>query len=269
MPRYGYPDGPAVGDLMSAPPQPTVWYAESLRLSFLGIPEWVQRPLFAEIAEVPPAQTTTQLPLRLHQETGGVSDAFLSVSQQADRVDIILSDQPTRNTVNPIGPDYRPLFWIGPFRESLEIFDLISARTIPLIPRTARMAYAITLVCETESARAALTCLRRYLPTVDFNPENDSDLLFQINRPIRNERGQLINRLSRWQSTQTARVRVAATLPLTPSVEVGAMTFAAHAYIDISTDANNTVPFVGTELASLIERLRAYAVEIAEHGDQT
>ena len=249
-------------------PMSEAWYVENIRFTFLGVTDWTQRQIFSEIAGVTPTQINVQPAAQLHQETGNLSDAYLTVSQQADRIDVILSDLPTRNTVDPALPDYKPLYSIGPFHMSIKTFDSISERAVALIPGATRIAYAITLIHQTETVREAVVWLQTYLPTVDFDSAKDLDPIFQINRPIRDKEGRFINRLARWDTIQvtSVRVTVGANLPVRP-LPTRPPVCAARAYIDISTDVDNTSVFTSPELSELLGELRAYAIHIAERGD--
>ncbi|MGJ4945136.1 hypothetical protein ACQR1W_31565 [Bradyrhizobium sp. HKCCYLS1011] len=239
------------------------WNAESFRLTLFDVADWIQRPIFAEIAASPPAQINAQPPIQFYQETGNLFDAYLSVTQQGNRVDVSLSDEPTRNTIDPSTPGYRPLYYVGPYQSSLAYFDQICDRTTNVFKRAARLAYAITLIRQTSNMPEAMSILRGYLPTIDFDPQTDRDLAFQINRPTHDRAGKLINRLARWETVQLAKIRVmAATVP---TVAPGETTFAARAYVDVNTDAENTVPL--GDLPELIRDLRAQAVHMIEHGD--
>jgi len=246
---------------------PVDWFAENLRLTLLGVVDWVQRPIFAEIAGVPPAHITAQPPVQIHQEMGNVHDAYLSVSQQAGRLDIVLTDQPTRNTSDSGAPDYRPLFWVGPLKDSLDKFDPIISKAISMQPRATRLAYAITVIRQAQSIREANACLRRYLPTVQFDPDRDTDLIFQINRPIQTNSKKAINRLARWEAIQTQRIQVAIGTPVIPALQPAPTVFAARVYVDISTDTTNTVPFARSDIPELVNELRDQAISIIEHGD--
>jgi hypothetical protein len=241
------------------------WYIESLRLTFFEVAGWTQRQTFTEISGVVPTQINAQPPMQLHQEVGDLGDAYLSVAQQGNRIDVILSDQPTRNIVDPALPGFKPLYWIGPFNQSIELFAPISARAVSLMSGAGRLAYAMTLVHNTATVRDAIISLRRYLPTVDFDPDNDLDLSFQINRPTRDKRGRLINRFARWDTIQVMSMLVAIPpalpMPSRPSIS------AARIYVDVSTDANNTSSFSGSELSELVDELRSYAISVAQNGD--
>ncbi|HZP76601.1 MAG TPA: hypothetical protein VFB45_10695 [Pseudolabrys sp.] len=244
------------------------WFAESLRLSFFGVTDWTQRALFSEVTDTVAAQINAQPALQIQQEQGIVADAYLTIGQQANRIDLILSDQPTRNTVDPEKPGFRPLFWVDSFGKSIEIFDRITAKTLTIIRGATRVAYAVTVIQQTENIRDAGGILHDCLPTVQFDPKCDVDVSFQINRPIRDQAGRLINRLARWDTIQVTTLRVSvggvgslSTVPSAPPL------CAARIYADISTDAENTTPFSHPELEKIVADLRGHAIAIVEQGD--
>jgi hypothetical protein len=240
------------------------WNAESFRLTFFEIINWTERPLFAELTETVAAQVVVQRPVQLHQETGPLGDALLSVVQQPGRLDIVLSDIPTRNTLSAALPGFRPFFWVGPYEESLATFDGICAKATSAIANAKRVAYSVTLINSTTSAQESLSKLIAFLPDVHLDPQNDSDFVFQINRPVRHEKHGLINRLGRWETLSTATILLGAH----PSIgAAGAFpgNTAARIVADVSSDSLNTEPL--TDLKALFGLLREQALEIAEKGD--
>jgi hypothetical protein len=246
----------------------SAWFAESLRLSFFGLTEWKVRPIFEEIVGLPPAELKAQPAMRVHQEWGNVDDAFLNITQQIDRLDVVLSDQPSRNTIDPSAAGYRPLFWIGPYEDSLKLFDGICERALRLVQGATRAAYAISVIRPSSSVRESCAYLHEFLPTVAFNPANDLDLLFQVNRPMRDENGIMINRLGKWESLRVTTVQVelggASQIP-SPALMTKPTVLGARIYVDVSTDAENTSPLKG--LPTIVGSLRSSALAIAENGD--
>ncbi|MEY9466332.1 hypothetical protein ABH973_006745 [Bradyrhizobium ottawaense] len=241
------------------------WQAEGFRLSFIGVSEWSQRPIFRDISGVEPALVTAQRMVQLHQEAGEVGHAHLNVVQQANRIDITIGDKPTQNTVDPSLPGYKPFFSAGPFHETLQLFDDLTSKAAPLLKNALRVAYAITLLQPTPNARQSGRLLHRFLPKVPMDPEKDIDLIFQINRPHVREGGLLINRLGRWESVQITTVRVLASGGPMPVMPAASPITAAQIYVEANTDAENTVPL--TNLPDLVQELRNAAVKLAEVGD--
>jgi len=142
---------------------------------------------------------------------------------------------------------------------------VISTRATALITSATRVAYAITLVRQTESVREAGACLHKFLPTVGFDPNHDCDLVFQVNRPTSDEKGRFINRLAKWESIQLTTLHIGIGVPPLPAVPSRPPVYAARIYVDVSTDADNTQPL--NDLSELVVELRGHAVSIAENGD--
>ncbi len=239
------------------------WYAESFRLSFFDMGNWIQRPLFTELTGAAAAQIVVQPPMQIHQETGALDDANLTVSQQSNRMDIVLSDLPTRNTMNPSLPNYRPFFWIGPYEESLPRFDEICAKATSAIAGARRVAYAVTLINQTSSMQESLARLSVFLPTIAVDSQKDSDLIFQINRPIRDQKHGLINRLARWETLSMATMMLGTVPPIAPVISM--TTFGARVYVDISSDDQKTEQI--SDVRELLAELREQALTIIDKGD--
>jgi hypothetical protein len=58
---------------------PDEWYIENLRLTFFEVTDWTPRPIFSEVAGVPPSQINAQPPMQVHQEMGNLGDAYLQI----------------------------------------------------------------------------------------------------------------------------------------------------------------------------------------------
>lgn len=240
------------------------WLAESFRLSFIGVPNWTQTPVFADISGAQPALITAQPMVQLHQEAGSVSHAHLNVVQQANRIDLVLGDKPTQNTVDPNAPGYKAFFSIGAYRENLELFDLLSAKAVALVSSAMRVAFAITLIRETENAHESIRYLHQFVPSLPIDPSNDLDLIFQINRPVHDSRGLLLNRLVKWEALQITTMQVGIGAALMPILPSRPPVTAAQVYIDVSTDAQNMSPL--SDLPEVVSELRGHAVKLAESG---
>ncbi|MFT4116549.1 hypothetical protein [Bradyrhizobium sp.] len=240
------------------------WLAESFRLSFLGVPGWNQRAIFKDIAGTDPTSTSIQQMSQLHQEAADIGDVHLNVVQQQNRVDILLGDKPSQNTVNPLMPGYKPFFSMGPFRESLETFDGLTEKALGLFSNAMRVAYAIILIRPTSTPQESIRALHKLLPKVPIDPNNDSELVFQINRPVRDSNGLLINRIAKWEALQVTAVRLNAFGGLIPTLPTPPAS-AAQIQIDVNTDAANIVPL--NNLSEIVRELRQNAVNLAGAGE--
>jgi hypothetical protein len=263
-------------DDLSLNPEPTNvsvelqagWYAENLRVTIFVTPGLVQRPLFAEIVGVAPAEITARPQLQVHQEFGIALGGHVVVAQQPGRIDVVLSGAPVNPGHELIRSDGAAFFWIGTLAESMTAFDSAVNNTVTLVGSATRAAFAITVLRQADTKPAAMATLRKYLPTIDFDPETDLDISFQINRPRTIDQGHRINRLARWDIIESRLIRLAPEIAK-PSFAFPATapSIAARAYIDVSTDADDPRQIAANDLSHIISKLRSFAVELAEQGD--
>jgi hypothetical protein len=241
------------------------WYAESLRLTFFVPADWVQRSIFFEITGSQAAEQVVRPPVHLHQEIGNALGALFTVSQQPGRIDLVLSDTPTLAS-GMAAQAPKAFYWAGPLKDCTEAFDRVIAAAVPIVAANAlRVAYAITPLKQTETASGAMEVLKDALPTVDFDPQSDTDFVYQINRPRVSRFGYKLNRLARWEVIQSSILNITVGVPATiPMVEA----FAARIYADISTDEKNTKPIPAITLAEVVDEVRAIALEIVDKGDR-
>jgi hypothetical protein len=246
----------------------TEWNAENLRVTLFVTPEWIQRPLFAEITGVPPGEMTARPQLQFHQETGNLFGGHLRVGQQPGRIDLVLSGAPTTAAFDLENTGMQTFLWVGKLNDIVTGFNSITEKIVQIVGTANRAAFALTLGRQTETIPAAMAILKHYLPSIDFDPQIDADFSYQINRPRKTPSGRKINRLARWEVVESLLV------PLTPQfvmpasiMPMPAPAIAARAYIDVSTEANVTTQMSGTELIEIVHELRLLALEIAENGD--
>jgi hypothetical protein len=245
---------------------PADWYAESLRVTFFVANDWKQEPLFAAISGVPPQEAIERVPTQLRQETGGVAGAHLTVVQQVGRIDVVLSSVPT----NPSVPNENPFSWIGKFVDALAILDGLTDKAAAAVSSALRVAFAPILLSPTATLEEANASLSLLLPFVSFDPANDTDIVWQINRRRRTESWGLINRLARWEALQVQVGYIGLNQGAMPSavpLSAAATGCAVRLALDINTDPANVTPITGTAVKETIIELRSHAVEIAERGD--
>src|SRR5216683_1237103 len=244
------------------------WYAESFQLALFTGQNWVQqRSLFEALTGVSPVDISERGQIQVRQESGPFSSAYLRVQQQPSRTDIFLTDIPNRNTANPTAPDYKQFFWVDKLDAAVPLFDSVIAKLPAFSQSVQRVAYLLTMIAPVPNPEAAVAALREMLPLVQFDPELDTDISWQINRPrIVPEIG-TINRLSKWNVLQAGVVAIPIgmpqlgisqlmTLPAQPTE------FAARVELDA-----NTSPLIqeisGEAVPSILARLRAFVLEIA------
>jgi hypothetical protein len=245
---------------------PADWYAESLRLTIFVPNDRRPEPLFAAISGVSPEAAMERSPLQFRQETGSVAGASLSVIQQVGRVDVMLTGMPP----NPAIPSESPFSWIGRFPDELGSFDSLTNRAVGVISNALRIAYSPVLLRPMGSVEEVNAALKLMLPTIRFDPGNDTDIIWQINRRRRSASSGLINRLAKWESLQ---VQVGhfqlnqGPMPVAMPLLTDATGFAVKLSLDVNTDPNNVTPIEGEAVEATLVELRSYAIEIADGGD--
>ncbi len=242
----------------------TSWDAENFRVTFFVTSEWAQRPLFIDVTGAPPSESIARPQLQLLQETGSVFGSNLTVSQQPGRIDMILgSSMQTAQLFQ--GAPTQPFPQIGPLHETIANFDKLASLFGKIPAGIFRVAYAISLIRQLDNITMAMEALKNYVHSLDFNPQSDTDLVYQINRPGALADGTKINRLRRWEVIESRVLSVMAQIGGVgpPPLAV----YAARAYIDISTSADNTVSLPANQIPLVIDQLRSFALEIAEEGD--
>jgi len=105
------------------------------------------------------------------------------------------------------------------------------------------------------------------LPLIQFNPDIDTDIAWQINRPRTIPEIGVINRLSKWGIIQSGFLDIQIGVPTQMiTAPVNPSEFAARVQIDVNTSpeireiSSKAVP-------EIIAKLRSFALEIAEKGD--
>ena len=238
---------------------PFDWYAESLRVTFFVGNDRRQEALFATIAGTPPQETVERAPQHLRQDVGQVSGSRLAVVQQQGRVDVHL-----------LGISQDTAFsWIGSFAEALKIFNPLVDKAAAAMYNPSRIAFAPTLILPADTFSAANMTLRSLLPLVTFDPANDTDIVWQINRRRPSRIRGTINRLAKWEVLQVQLVTISSTnaVPTATPIVAEPPVSAVRLSIDINTDPTITTAIVGTAIGQTLDELRAHAIEISEKGD--
>jgi hypothetical protein len=136
-------------------------------------------------------------------------------------------------------------------------------------PNAQRIAFATTLFIPTESRITGYKLLSKYLSTVDIDPENSSDFIYQINRRRSSSvvEGLLVNRLTKWHVVQYQ----SALLPSSPGgQQVFSLTDNEYS-VNVDMDINSQQDFKSVldpnAQALLLDEFVNFSIEISEKGD--
>ena len=134
-----------------------------------------------------------------------------------------------------------------------------------------RIAYGAIQLLPTESKIASYETLDNLLHNLKIDPEESSDLIYQINRPRKSnvDNDLDLNRLSKWSAI------VGRGYLLSPShddeeAQVAQAISSIHACkleLDINTSATRTTPLHSENINKIVVELTELGKEIAENGD--
>lgn len=245
------------------------WHAESIRVSFFGSISKAGSPLFAEVAGVLPAEQISRPQQSFYQESGLYDGQhYLLIAQQPGRIDLLLSDDPSGNTVDPSQVNYKPFFEVGPYKEVSQLAENFASNLIRSSAiKCQRLAFAPVLISVMPDARSVNLALKRLVKSASIDEDRDNSVFWQINRPRNSKLGSMqINRLSKWQGLVSQIFAFGGAQPLAPS----ASRFALRLEMDINgpAAANSSLADRPTdELVAFLSELRGLATEISDEGD--
>lgn len=161
---------------------------------------------------------------------------------------------------------------IGKFTEIIEPFAQVMNKWLSLdsCPEIQRIAFGAVLLASVDSRESGYRQLAAYLPSVDIDPENSIDLLYQINRPRKSNTkisNLTINRLTKWS--------VAVVLGGDFFVESEQIAYrkrlqkyvACRLELDINTNVGKQEPLPRDRIASILSEFMDVAKEIVIEGD--
>lgn len=241
--------------------EPINWLAESFRATAFYVSAVKERSLdWKSFTESDPTQRSEDLSRGLYRESGPFRDALLTVTQQSHRIDFLWAADPSKP------PKMEPWFDIGLYRDRADKFTQVARRWIGLIPAARRVGFGLIAISEAKDYRDAIRILMPLLPGIEFDPQNDSDIFWQINRPRPSStiEGLVINRLSKWQIVQGRQLMVEegnSPVPIGPTREI------VRVELDISTNAEHEGSLARDSLPQLIDEMATAAHEFLEKGD--
>jgi hypothetical protein len=211
---------------------------------------------FRELTGKAPGEVNERPAQGIRRERGEFGSYLLAISMQVDRADLILSMPPQKEA-----PE---LIQIGSYDAAVRALEDLIQSWWTKHPHVVRLALAPTLVRKFEQKIDSLKYLRRWLPTVNFDPERDQDIIWQINRPRRSgiKKDLVINRLARWQVAELRAVEITG-----PRVAIPRVAYLAQLTLDINTQADHTEAFEASKLPRLMDELTLLSRELITNGD--
>ena len=251
---------------------PVDWRIERLRLTTFipsdltrQVPSW-WRDI---VGEDPPTQTVQHGVGAAHAGPIRNGHCQLILEVKAGRVDWLLAPPNPIDATSALAgfPQFDNLAGgVAIYRELLVPW---AAR----IEDTRRIAVGAILTAQTENKLVAYQALQELLPHVEIDPENSSELLYQINRHARSRHlPELhLNRLSHWSAVRLKllQLQLSAGAPTAAFSTDQPELHAVRLQLDINTDAERTDALPSGTIQPLVEELLGLGISIAEHGDQS
>ena len=167
-------------------------------------------------------------------------------------------------------PDMPELPALGPLSaDTLDPFVDIVKNWLNECPPVNRLAFGANLGRLVADARTGYEDIQQYLPTVQLNPQNVSNFLYQINRPKEStvSSGTMINRLNIWTVMSIGTVGVA----IEPTASKAAANIQGQRHIcRLDLDINTALLDNGVikdDAYALFQELIKHGLEIASEGD--
>lgn len=255
MTQQSDPNNPEIGP----------WLVETLRLTaFPSAGATVEpRDWWEHVVGEAPETRNIQPRINSVQEEGEFFGGRLILTVQPQRADwlFIPAFEPHFGA-----PDFAQL---RPFPDSLAILRKLSSQWLERSPLLQRLAFGAVLDIPTDSRPAGYRQLAQYLPSVQIDPEDSSDFLYQINRRrVSRIMPELsVNRLSKW-SVATAKFLQVAVGDVPGRIEIPSEEYTlVRAELDINTahEYRGTLP--ARLLPDLFEELIELGKEISTKGD--
>ncbi len=245
--------------------EPSPWLVYGLRLTAFTSPSaqidsmnWWS----SVVGELPESQQSSPKTGR-KREVGPFEGSRLILEVQPSRIDWRLTslsdDQP--------GPTSREE--LLPLQSTVESFLRIANGWFVMAPPLIRLAFGSHLGIPVDDRSAGYQLLAKYLPSVQLDPSNSSDFIYQINRSrvstvVPNLK---LNRLSKWSVAVASLGVIAFQGENRAAANFTHQFFSCHLELDINTAADNTDEFQREHLPSQFLELIQLGEEIAHRGD--
>ena len=160
---------------------------------------------------------------------------------------------------------------LGPLDQVTDYFIALMTKFLssPDAPEIKRMALGSILLIPGETKEIGYKRLSIFLPHVEFDIENTSDFLYQINRPTKSHTiAELsINRLSKWSVAGALGVGIM--FDGKPQLFLGTEgEFACRLELDINTSQNYDKIIPKEQLTSILRELKEISLRIPQEGDK-
>ena len=244
------------------------WQVESLRFTlFRASPIETIIPLWETLTREKPEKVDSQPRANIIIEEGTVVLGSLTHISDPLRINWTLSPSQEQQQRTASFPTLGSLFQIkGQFINMMK--DWLTSEAVP---KTNRIALGSISVIINENKASAYKQLSSFLHHVKIDIENSTDLVYQINRPIKSivESGLIINRLSKWSAQRVSGIGfLVGERPELIQVQDPRSYFASRLELDINTSQYNKNPLPKEKLVPLLQEFSQLVDQISTEGDK-
>ncbi len=243
------------------------WNAENFRLTVFPVigQDINTQGVFEEVAELSPEETISKHGSGHTLIRAGIEYGELQLIFEPDRIHWVHSTKVDKP------PDEPRIPILGPYPNTLESFRPIAAKWFKnaSFPEITRLAFGTVLLSPVENRPSGYELLVQYVPSLEVDPHNVSDLLYQINRRRISEEGSSglkVNRMTKW-SVVMSQFTGLQILPSEIRKVTEAQTFALRLELDINTDQAYESILPRDSIQVIFDELVELATEIALEGD--
>ena len=214
-----------------------------------------------DINGVPPDTEQIYRQQQVKMQQGVIDGHHLTVQSQSNRIDWVL-------TTGKQIPNESQQNTIESLPTLLEFFLKIVKCWLKACPPSSRLAFGASLVKQVSDMRSGHEYLLQLLPNLNLNPDDVSDLIYQVNRRKKSMSapGIMINRLCRWSVVQIHNIGVTMDAVGTPISSSSQEHYACKLDLDINTvPSDDNIPT--NNAYPIFEELTKYGCTIAAKGD--
>lgn len=249
------------------------WDVSSLRLTvFPPAIEMTVNPdkWWLAVAGEPPDRVLAKPKLEQYRILGNYNEGQLSLTINPTRLDWRWTAEKDDSGGESEG-NLMPV--LGGFDEKVVEFQQVLAKWFGVndLPLASRVAFGAVLLRPVIDRAGGYSLLHRYLHRVlQIDPDNSSDLIYQINRPARVPIGEnimLFNRLSKWSVAITTQQKFLLSPEGGFRQQLAAPSIAVRLELDINTEPNADNRFDMSMQILLLQEMIGLGTKIAEKGD--
>ena len=235
------------------------WSVDSIRLSVFHPARKDRSGLWASLMGSSPESINERPREQTLQEEGPAGSNRLLLATQSQRLDW---------NILPANSDTTKLLFLADVDQALSLVQRALEVSAQLVQQIERLALGAVLSQQVPNMSDGMRCLSKYLPFLDLERREGTDLLYQINRRRRSSLlpHVLVNRLSRWSLEYAQSGTLLVAPDRLPRLETSKPQAVVKLVLDVNTAPENNAISLD-KMPALLTEFLGFAQEIATSGD--